>query len=97
MKYVSMHMNLLNMILFFSANLSSDPAEPLKIYVSHYEKPYREASVQYYEKAAQEYQTNNGIVSYMKWADEKLKEEQRRAERYLETREECKFSEELDG
>ena len=70
-------------------NLCSDQTEPLKIYYTHFEKPYREASKQFYGKASQEYESNNGIVNYMSWADVRLKEEQRRAEKYLESREQC--------
>ena len=68
-------------------NLCSDKTKPLKIYSSYFDEPYREASKQFYDKVSQEYETNNGIVNYMSWADAKLSEEQMRAERYLETHE----------
>ena len=56
---------------------------------THFDKPYREASKQFYRKASQEYERNNGIVNYMSWADAKLNEEQRRAEKYLQPGEGC--------
>ena len=67
--------------------LCSDETKPLKIYDEHFDKPYRKACEQFYGKASQEYETNNGIVKYMAWADEKLNDEKKRAERYLATSE----------
>ena len=71
----------------FFVHSCSDQTKSLKIYDTHFDKPYREALKQFYGKASQEYETNNSIVNYMSWAHDKLKEEKRRAERYLDTRE----------
>ncbi|XP_064628678.1 cullin-5-like isoform X2 [Lineus longissimus] len=70
-------------------NLSSDVDDKLKIYRENFEKAYLEATESFYRSKAPEYLADNGVQNYMKYADAKLKEEEQRASRYLETRKGC--------
>lgn len=76
-------------------NLSSDCEDKLKIYRENFEKAYLEATESFYRTKAPEYMALNGVQEYMKYADAKLKEEEQRATRYLETRKDCKSVEVL--
>lgn len=73
-----------------AVNLSSDCDDKLKIYRENFEKAYLEATESFYRTKAPEYLAANGVQEYMKYADSKLKEEEQRATRYLETRRDCK-------
>lgn len=66
-------------------NLCSDPNDRLKIYRQCFEKHYLKETEDYYRTRAQAYLYENGVLEYMKWASLKLKEEEARARRYLET------------
>ena len=68
-----------------SVNLSSDADDKLKIYRENFEKAYLAAAEEFYKQNAHEYLSDNGVQNYMKYADQKLKEEESRARRYLET------------
>jgi cullin-5 len=70
-------------------NLSSDAEDKLKIYRDNFEKAYIEATEAFYKTKAPQYLAANGVQNYMKYADAKLKEEEQRAMRYLETRKGC--------
>ncbi|ELT89017.1 hypothetical protein CAPTEDRAFT_219953 [Capitella teleta] len=70
-------------------NLSSDTDDKLKIYRENFEKAYLEATESFYKTKAPEYLRLNGVQNYMRYADAKLKEEEQRAMRYLETRKGC--------
>jgi len=70
-------------------NLSSDADDKLKIYRENFEKAYIEATEAFYKAKAPQYLAANGVQNYMKYADAKLKEEEQRAMRYLETRKGC--------
>ena len=70
-------------------NLSSDAEDKLKIYRENFEKAYIEATESFYKAKAPQYLAANGVQNYMKYADAKLKEEEQRAMRYLETRKGC--------
>lgn len=76
--------------LLSAVNLSSDCEDKLKIYRENFEKAYLEATESFYRTKAPEYMALNGVQEYMKYADAKLKEEEQRATRYLETRKDCK-------
>jgi len=67
-------------------NLSSDCEDKLKIYRDNFEKAYLDATQSFYRAKAPEYLDANGVQNYMRYADQKLKEEEQRASRYLETR-----------
>lgn len=66
-------------------NLSSDVEDKLKIYRENFEKAYLEATEKFYKLKAPLYLEANGVQNYMRYADCKLKEEEARALRYLET------------
>ncbi|XP_048768750.1 cullin-5-like [Ostrea edulis] len=66
-------------------NLSSDVEDKLKIYRENFEKAYLEATEKFYKLKAPLYLEANGVQNYMRYADCKLKEEETRALRYLET------------
>ena len=70
-------------------NLSSDTDDKLKIYRDNFEKAYLEATEAFYRQKAPQYLESNGVQNYMRYADSKLKEEEQRASRYLETRKGC--------
>ena len=70
-------------------NLCTDNKNHLAIYYADFEKPYLEATMDFYNAKCQEYFAVNGIRNYMAWADAKLKEEEERAKKYLETSNEC--------
>lgn len=70
-------------------NLSSDTEDKLKIYRENFEKAYLDATQAFYKAKAPEYLAANGVQNYMRYADAKLKEEEQRATRYLETRKGC--------
>ncbi|KAL4233301.1 Cullin-5 [Mactra antiquata] len=66
-------------------NLSSDVENKLLIYRENFEKAYLEATKDFYKLKAPQYLQANGVQNYMRYADAKLKEEEGRARRYLET------------
>ncbi|KAK6185168.1 hypothetical protein SNE40_007460 [Patella caerulea] len=66
-------------------NLSSDTDDKLKIYRDNFEKAYLEATESFFKMKAPRYLSENGVQNYMSFADSKLKEEELRARRYLET------------
>ena len=73
------------MLLFSPVNLSSDVEDKLKIYRTNFEKAYLDATESFYKLKAPQYLQANGVQNYMRYADAKLKEEETRAIRYLET------------
>jgi len=70
-------------------NLCSNPMDRLQIYRENFERAYIEATEQFYNvKAPQQLATEAdgaGVFGYMKWAESKLREEEQRALKYLET------------
>lgn len=66
-------------------NLCSNPNDRLQIYRDNFEKAYLEATDTFYIAKAPQYLEANGVQNYMYWADMKLKEEEQRAGRYLES------------
>lgn len=65
-------------------NLCSNSADKLFIYRENFEAAYMQATAEFYKVKADEYLSENGVQAYMVFADTKLKEEEARAERYLE-------------
>ena len=57
----------------------------LFVYRNNFERIYIQTAETFYQSKGQQYYIENGILSYMKWVDQKLKEENDRATRYLET------------
>ncbi|CDQ69615.1 unnamed protein product [Oncorhynchus mykiss] len=70
-------------------NLCSNPDNKLQIYRDNFEKAYMDSTERFYRTQAPSYLQQNGVQNYMKYADAKLREEEKRALRYLETRREC--------
>lgn len=73
--------------------MCSDSDDKLKIYKENFEKAYLNSEIEFYNKHAQQFIAENGIINYLTFADSKLKEEEKRALKYLET---CKGSNSLD-
>ncbi|KAG9338686.1 hypothetical protein JZ751_025354 [Albula glossodonta] len=63
--------------------------DKLQIYRDNFEKAYLDSTERFYRTQAPSYLQQNGVQNYMKYADAKLREEEKRALRYLETRREC--------
>ncbi|XP_073989349.1 cullin 5 isoform X1 [Rhodnius prolixus] len=65
-------------------NLCSNPEDKLQIYRENFEKAYIDATESFYKMKAPQYLQANGVQNYMKYADVKLREEELRAQKYLE-------------
>ncbi|XP_071505518.1 cullin-5-like [Diadema setosum] len=66
-------------------NLCLNNDDRLQIYKENFEKAYLDATEAFYKAQAPNYLAENGVQNYMKYADSKLKEEEARAQRYLDT------------
>lgn len=65
-------------------NLCSNPSDKLQIYRENFEAAYIEATEEFYWIKAPEQLQEHGVENYMKYADAKLREEELRAQKYLE-------------
>lgn len=65
-------------------NLCSNTEDKLEIYRENFEAAYLQATAAFYRLKADEQLQANGVQSFMKYVDMKLREEEARAERYLE-------------
>ncbi|XP_050435823.1 cullin-5 [Adelges cooleyi] len=65
-------------------NLCSNPEDKLQIYRQYFEKAYIDTTESFYKAKAPEYLELHGVQNYMKYADIKLREEEVRAQKYLE-------------
>lgn len=65
-------------------NLCSNPDDKLKIYRENFEAAYLQATSAFYRLKASEQLQANGVQAFMRYADTKLREEEARAQRYLE-------------
>lgn len=66
-------------------NLSSNTEDKLQIYRDNFERAYIEATEAFYRVQAPNHLKENGVQAYMKYADVKLREEEQRAQKYLES------------
>ncbi|XP_069695075.1 cullin-5 isoform X2 [Periplaneta americana] len=66
-------------------NLCSNAEDKLQIYRENFEKAYMEATEAFYKMKAPQYLQTNGVQNYMRYADAKLREEEQRAQKYLES------------
>ncbi|XP_023244515.1 cullin-5-like [Centruroides sculpturatus] len=66
-------------------NLCSNTEDKLQIYRENFEKAYIEATESFYRAKAPQILEANGVQNYMRYADQKLKEEEQRASKYLES------------
>ncbi|KAK0201666.1 Cullin [Desarmillaria ectypa] len=63
-----------------------DPNKPcLDVYKDHFEAPFLAATEMYYRKESEAFLAENSIPDYLKKAEERLREEEDRVERYLHT------------
>lgn len=65
-------------------NLCSNQQDKLLIYRENFEAAYLKTTADFYRLKAQEQLQANGVQSFMRYADTKLREEEARAQRYLE-------------
>jgi cullin 1 len=66
---------------------NTDPnKECLDIYKEHLEGPFIAATDQYYKKESESFLAQNSVSDYLKKAEERLREEEDRVERYLNTK-----------
>lgn len=66
-------------------NLCSNYDDKLQIYRDYFERAYIETTEAFYKAKAPEYLELHGVQNYMRYADLKLREEEIRAQKYLET------------
>jgi len=66
-------------------NLCSNYDDKLQIYKEYFERAYIESTESFYKTKASEYLQLHGVQTYMRYADMKLREEEVRAQKYLET------------
>ncbi|KAF8651092.1 hypothetical protein AX16_004892 [Volvariella volvacea WC 439] len=66
---------------------NNDPnKECLDVYKEHFELPFIAATEQYYKAESEAFLASNSISDYLKKAEDRLKEEEDRVERYLHTK-----------
>lgn len=65
-------------------NLCSNSEDRLQIYRDNFEAAYIQSTELFYRLKSPEQLETNGVLAYMKYADAKLREEEARAQRYLE-------------
>jgi cullin 1 len=64
----------------------SDPNKAcLDVYKEHFENPFIEATEAFYKKESEAFLADNSVSDYLRKAEERLKEEEDRVERYLNT------------
>lgn len=77
-------------VIFSFVSLGLDQNDPnkecLDIYKEHFETPFIESSEQYYKKESEAFLAENTVSEYLKKAEERLREEEDRVERYLHTK-----------
>lgn len=65
-------------------NLCLNPDDHLKIYRENFEAAYIDSTTMFYKMKVGEQLNQNGVIAYMRFAEQKLKEEEARAKKYLE-------------
>lgn len=65
-------------------NLCSNSEDKLLIYRDNFEAAYIKTTADFYRMKAHEHLSEHGVQSFMRYADAKLREEEARAQRYLE-------------
>jgi cullin 1 len=67
------------------------------VYKEHFETPFIAATEKYYTEESEAFLAENSVSDYLKKAEDRLREEEDRVERYLNTntRKTVSFSEEL--
>ncbi|THV03349.1 Cullin-domain-containing protein [Dendrothele bispora CBS 962.96] len=81
---------LVKKVVFSFVSLGLDNTDPnkecLDIYKEHFETPFIEATEQYYRKESEGFLASNTVSEYLRKAEDRLKEEEDRIERYLHTK-----------
>ena len=71
-------------------SLGLDNADPnkecLDVYKEQFETPFIQATEQYYKKESETFLAENSVPDYLKKAEERLREEENRVDRYLHTK-----------
>lgn len=67
-----------------AVNLCSNSEDKLTIYMENFEKAYIDSTESFYKLKAPQYLEVNGVQNYMRYAESKLREEEQRANKYLE-------------
>ncbi|KAF8885741.1 Cullin repeat-like-containing domain protein [Infundibulicybe gibba] len=71
-------------------SLGLDNADPnkecLDVYKEHFETPFLQATEQYYKKESESFLAENSVSDYLKKAEDRLREEEDRVERYMHTK-----------
>ncbi|KAF9013451.1 Cullin [Cyathus striatus] len=72
---------------FISLGLDDNDTDKacLDVYKEHFELPFIEATERYYKNESESFLAQNSISDYLKKAEDRLKEEEDRVERYLNT------------
>jgi len=65
--------------------LCSNFEDKLQIYRENFEKAYLESTENFYKVMCAQYLSSNGVQNYMRYAEQKLREEEVRAKKYLES------------
>ena len=73
-----------NIIVCFAVNLCSNSDDKLNIYTENFETAYIQSTEAFYKLKAPQYLEVNGVQNYMRYAESKLREEEQRANKYLE-------------
>jgi cullin-5 len=76
---------LLNIYLLPAVNLCSNSEDKLTIYMDNFERAYIDSTEAFYKLKAPQYLEINGVQNYMRYAESKLREEEQRANKYLES------------
>ncbi|CAF0963826.1 unnamed protein product [Adineta ricciae] len=70
-------------------SLKTDEKDKYKVYIENFERAYLNETTRFYKQKTGQYLGEHGILAYLHYADQKLKEEEKRARRYLESVPEC--------
>ncbi|KAF5371252.1 hypothetical protein D9758_004235 [Tetrapyrgos nigripes] len=81
---------LVKKVVFSFVSLGLDNGDPFKecldVYKDHFETPFINATEEYYKKESEAFLASNTVSEYLKKAEDRLKEEEDRIERYLHTK-----------
>jgi hypothetical protein len=59
--------------LFFLVSLKTDDKDKYKVYSENFERAYLNETTRFYKQKTGQYLTEHGILSYLHYADQKLK------------------------
>ncbi|KAJ7599806.1 Cullin repeat-like-containing domain protein, partial [Mycena floridula] len=80
---------LVKKVIFSFVSIGLDDTDPdkecLDVYKEHFEAPFIDGSGSYYKKESEAFVAENTVSEYLKKAEDRLREEEDRVERYLHT------------